>query len=97
MVYVFKALEYVLETVLELLNHSVVWLLIIFKLSMRIEQLLDSLNGQCYNEVANGITLPSKKQNKAPKPQQKRPFNSELLEVMILSFSCTCLYSDGSY
>lgn len=49
MVYMcFKAL---VGNVLEPLTLSILLLLNIFKLSMRLEQLLDSLNSQCYNEV----------------------------------------------
>lgn len=56
MVYMcFKAL---VGNVLELLTLSILLLLSIFKLSMRLEQLLGSLNSQCYNEVLNPVKLP---------------------------------------
>lgn len=50
MVYVFKALVYVLGNVLELVN--------VFKFAITLEQLLVIFIVQCYSEVVNLIKLP---------------------------------------
>jgi len=59
--YVFKTLEYILGNLLDLLTLPILQLLNVFKLSMRLKQLLDRFYGQRYDEVASPIKLPVQK------------------------------------